>query len=145
MADEPREVESGGYELKIPQIAPNEANLVSTQSTDAQRIESEKADPEGRERSQSAAGGQLFRDAGRHDSHRLMGGSTHDAMGISPQKRTDAAVEVYQGDGPEQSPDRGGKTPQKAPNEANLKSTQSIYSQEVESEKPEPPRSERSQ
>ena len=52
MADEPCDIKSGDNELKNPQTASNEANLVSTQSTDAQRIESEKADPEGRERSQ---------------------------------------------------------------------------------------------
>ena len=48
MADEPCEVETGGGEVKTPQTASNEANLDSTQSTNSQEFESEKADPEGR-------------------------------------------------------------------------------------------------
>ena len=145
MADEPSDVESADCEPKTPRKAPNEANLVSTQGTNTQWVESEKADPEWRERSQSAAGGQVVRDAGSHDSHRRMEGSPNDAMGISRQERTDAAVEACPGDGPEQSLDRVEKTPQKAPNEANLESTQSTYSLEVESERPEPLGRERSQ
>ena len=64
MADEPCEVETGGGELKTPQTASNEANLDSTQSTNSQEFESEKADPEGRERSQFAAAGRLVQGAG---------------------------------------------------------------------------------
>ena len=145
MTDEPCEVESGGCELKTPRKAPNEANLVSTQSTDAQRIESEKVDPDGRERSQSAAAGRVVRDAGSHDSPRLVEGSTNDAMGISPHEGTDGAVEACPGYVPEQSLDRVEKTPQSAPNKANLESTQSTYSLEVESEKADSRGCERSQ
>ena len=135
---QPSNLKSGGCELKTPRKASNEANLVSTQSTNTQWVESEKADPEGRERSQSAAAGQVDCDAGRQDSHRPMEGSTNDAMGISPHEGTDAAVEACPGDGPEQSLDRIEKSRQKASNEANLESTQSTYSQEVGSKKTRP-------
>ena len=101
---QPNNVKSGGCELKTPRKASNEANLISTQSTGAQWIESEKADLERRERSQSAAGRQVVRDAGRHDSHRLMEGSPHEG--------TDGAIEACPGDGPEQDLDRGEKSPQ---------------------------------
>jgi hypothetical protein len=50
--------------VKTPQKAPNEAKLESTQSTSSQGVESEKAELEGRERSQSAEGGQVVRGAG---------------------------------------------------------------------------------
>ena len=54
------------------QAASNEANLESTQSTDAQQIESEKADLEGRERSQFAAGGQVVQGAGNDRAATMM-------------------------------------------------------------------------
>ena len=133
---QPSNLKSGGCELKTPRKASNEANSLSTQSTISQWVESEKADPEGRERSQSAAAGQVDCDAGRQDSHRPMEGSTNDAMGISPHEGTDAAVEACPGDGPEQSLDRIEKSRQNASNEANLESTQSAYSKEVGSKKP---------
>ena len=130
--------ESGDRELKTPQKAPNEANLRATQSNDVQWIESEKADPEGRERSQFAGGRvvrDVVRDAGKHDSQRLMEGLLSGSMGISPHEGTDGAVEACPGVGPEQGLDRVVKTPQEAPNEANLKSTQSNDAQWIESEK----------
>ena len=123
----------------------NEANLVSTQGANAQRVESEKADLEGRERSQSAAGGLMVRDAGRHDSHRLMEGSTNDSMGISPREPTDAAGGACPGDRLERSPDHVEKTPRKAPNEAISVSTQSMILQKVASKTSDPERRERSQ
>ena len=61
------EVESGGCELKTPRKAPNEANLESTQSTYSQEVESENADPERRERSQSAAAGRVVQAAASQD------------------------------------------------------------------------------
>ena len=79
-----------------------------------------------------------------YDSHRVIEDSTNDEIGILSHEGTDAAVGVCQGDGPEQSP-LSVTTPQKAPNEANLESTQSNYSQEVESENAEPAGRERSQ
>ena len=131
MADEPCEVESGNCELETPQSASNEANLDSTQSTYQQEVESEKPEPPRRERSQSAAGGQVVRDAGRHDSQRLMKGSTNDAMGISPHEETNGAVEACPGDGPELSLDRAVKTPQTASNEANCAPWQGVDFQRV--------------
>jgi hypothetical protein len=64
IADEPCEVKTRGCDVKAPQKAPNEANLESIQSTNSHGVESEKAEPVGRERSQSAAGGQVVHDAG---------------------------------------------------------------------------------
>jgi len=49
---------------KTPQKAPNEAKLESTQDTSSQGVESQNAEPEERERSQSAAGGQVVQGAG---------------------------------------------------------------------------------
>ncbi len=66
MADEPCEVEAGGCELDTPQKAPNEANLVSTQDNNAQWVESEKVDPEGRERSQLTEGKEAVRGEGNN-------------------------------------------------------------------------------
>ena len=50
--------------VTTPQKATNEANLESTQGISAQWVESEKADLEGRERSQFAAAGRVVQGAG---------------------------------------------------------------------------------
>src|SRR5271157_1870863 len=50
--------------VKTSQKVPNEAKLESTQGTSSQGFESQNAEPEGRERSQSAAGGQVVQGAG---------------------------------------------------------------------------------
>jgi len=65
--------------------------------------------------------------------------------GSSGPVGTDPAGQPGQGDAVGQCLPDDVTTPQKAPNEANLESTQSTYSQKVESEKPEPPLRERSQ
>lgn len=80
-----------------------------------------------------------------HDSDRLVDDLRNDKIGILSPEGAHAAGQPGQGDGLERSPDCGVETPQKAPNEANLGSTQSVDSQRVESEKPEPPQPERSQ
>jgi len=80
-----------------------------------------------------------------HDSHGVIEESTNDKIGILCHEGTDAADGVCQGDGLEQSLNCGVKTPQKAPNEANLESTQSTSSQAVESQNAEPKERERSQ
>ena len=139
------EVEAGGCELKTPRKASNEANLVSMQGTDAQWVESQKADPEGRERSQSAAGGRVVRDAGGYDSPRLMEDSTNREIGTFSPEGADEAVEPCLSNGPQQSLDDGEKTPQKASNEANLPSTQSMIKQYVASNTSVPEGRERSQ
>ena len=72
------------------------------------------------------------------DSNLVIDDSTNDKIGILSHEGTDVADGVCQGDGLEQSLDCGVKTPQKAPNEANLESTQSMFSQGVESENSEP-------
>ena len=66
------------------------------------------------------------------DSNLVRDDSTSDAMGILSYVGTDAADGACQGDGLEQSLACGVKTSQKAPNEPNLESTQSVYSQRVE-------------
>jgi hypothetical protein len=71
--------------------------------------------------------------------------STNDKMGILTHVGTDAGDGVCQGDGIKQSLDCGVKTLQKAPNEANLESTQRAASQGVESQNAEPRERERSQ
>jgi len=71
--------------------------------------------------------------------------STNDKMGILTHVGTDAGDGVCQGDGIKQSLDCGVKTLQKAPNEANLESTQRTSSQGVESQNAEPRERERSQ
>ena len=65
------------------QEASNEANLESTQSTYSQAFGSEKADPEGRERSQFAAGGQVVQGAGNDQAATMMpaGGGGGEARG----------------------------------------------------------------
>src|SRR5208282_6572211 len=71
--------------------------------------------------------------------------STNDEVGILTHVGTDAGDGVCQGDGIKQSLDCGVKTLQKAPNEANLESTQRASSQGVESQNAEPRERERSQ
>jgi len=51
--------------VRTPKKAPNEAKLESAQNTYSQGVESEKSEPRGRERSQSAAGGQVVHGAGK--------------------------------------------------------------------------------
>ena len=51
---------------------PNEANLESTQGTNAQWVESEKVDLEGRERSQFAADGRVVQGAGNDRSATIL-------------------------------------------------------------------------
>ena len=80
-----------------------------------------------------------------HDSHGVIEESTNDKIEILSHEGTDAADGVCHGDGLEQSLDCGVKTPQKAPNEAKLESTQSASSQRVESQDAEPRERERSQ
>jgi hypothetical protein len=90
-----------------------------------------------------------------HDSNRVMDDLTNDKIGILSHEREHAAGQPGQGDGagqdlpeskienPESKIDEW--LPQKAPNEANLKSTQSASLQGVESENGEPPQRERTQ
>jgi hypothetical protein len=80
-----------------------------------------------------------------HDSHGVIEESTNDKTGILSHEGTDAADGVCQGDGLEHGLVCGVKTPQKAPNEAKLESTQNIYSQGFESQNAEPQERERSQ
>ncbi len=104
-----------------------------------------------------------------HDSHGVIEESTNDKMAILSHEGEHAAgqpgqgdgggqcllqskienrkskISVCQGDGLEQSLDCGVKTPQKAPNEANLESPQGTFSQGVESENGELRERERSQ
>ncbi len=90
-----------------------------------------------------------------HDSNRVMDDLTNDKIGILSHERVHAAGQPGQGDGagqclleskienPESKIDEA--LPQKAPNEANLESTQSALLQGVESENGEPPQRERTQ
>ncbi len=71
--------------------------------------------------------------------------STSDAMGILSHVGTDAADGACQGEGLEQSLACDVKTLEKAPNEPNLESMQSVYSQRVEPEYAELAGRERSQ
>jgi hypothetical protein len=73
-----------------------------------------------------------------YDSDRVIENSTNDKIGILSHEGTDAADRPGHGDGVGQSLHGDVKTPQKAPNEAKLESTQSTYSQAVESRKAEP-------
>jgi len=103
-----------------------------------------------------------------HDSDRVIDDSTNDKNGILSHEGEHAAgqaeqgdsagqclveskienreskISVCQGDGLEQTLDCGVKTPQKAPNEAKLESTQTDVSQGVESENADPLKRERS-
>ena len=79
------------------------------------------------------------------DSNLVSDDSTNDAMGISSYVGTDAADGACLGDGLEQSLACGVKTLEKAPNEPNLESMQSVFSQRVEPENAEPAGRERSQ
>ena len=80
-----------------------------------------------------------------HDSHGVVEESTNDKIGTLSHERTDVADGVCQGDGLEHGLACGVKTPQKAPSEAKLESTQSTSSQGAESRKAEPEGRERSQ
>ncbi len=80
-----------------------------------------------------------------HDSHGVIEESTNDNTEILSHEGTDAADGVCQGDGLEHGLVCGVKTPQKAPNEAKLESTQNIYSQGFGSQNAEPQERERSQ
>ena len=82
---------------------------------------------------------------GGDDFQRVVEDSTNDKIEISSHEGTDAADGVCQGDGLEHGLVCGVKTPQKTPNEANLESTQSTFSQGVESENGGPWERERSQ
>jgi len=79
-----------------------------------------------------------------HDSDRVMDDLQDDKIGILSHEGAHAAGQPGQGDGLEQNLDCGVNTPEKAPYEANSKSTQTILSHRVESEKPAPERRERS-
>jgi hypothetical protein len=90
-----------------------------------------------------------------HDSNRVMDDLTNDKIGILSHEREHAAGQPGQGDGagqdlPESKIENyeskiDETLPQKAPNEANLGSTQSASLQGVESENCEPPQRERTQ
>jgi len=60
--------------VKTLQKTPNEANLESTQSACSQGVESENGEPQERERSQSAAGGQVVHGAGKDRRRRATHG-----------------------------------------------------------------------
>ncbi len=70
-----------------------------------------------------------------HNSHRVIENSTNDKIGILSHggTGTDAAGQPGQGDGVGQCLPDDVKTPQKAPNKANLESNQSLESQELKS------------
>ena len=83
-----------------------------------------------------------------HDSNRVMDDLTNDKIGILSHEREHAAGQPGQGDGagqdlPESKIDA--TLPPKAPNEANLESTQSASLQEFVSDNGEPPARERTQ
>jgi len=83
-----------------------------------------------------------------HDSNRVMDDLTSDQIGILSHESAHAAGQPGQGDGAGQGlPESkiNETLPQKAPNEANLESTQSASLQGVESENCEQPQRERTQ
>ncbi len=69
-----------------------------------------------------------------HDSNRVIDDSTNDKIGILSHEGAHAAGQPGQGDGVGQGLPDDVTTPQKAPNKANLKSKQSLESQELKSE-----------
>jgi len=70
---------------------------------------------------------------GGQDSNRVIDDSTKDKIGVLSHGGTDAADRPGQSDGVRQSLPGGVKMPQKAPNEANLKSEQGSGSQQLKS------------
>jgi hypothetical protein len=79
-----------------------------------------------------------------HDSNRVIDDSTNDKNGVLSHEGVHAAGQPEEGDGAGQCRPVDVTTPQKAPNEANLESTQMIISHRVESENGEPREPERS-
>ena len=112
------------------QVAEAECQMAEEES------EAEAGGCDERQSGERTPGGSLGQILGE-DSNLVLDYSTSGGIEILSLEGTDAADGACQGDGFEDRRACGVKMSQKAPNEPNLESTQSVYSQEFESGNPE--------